>query len=414
MERSAGALATAAMQRLDTQFDWYRALSAEERSWVGLVAQSGLQAFIAWYREPTDQPAVTADLFGTAPRELVHAISLRQTLDLVRAVIDEVEAQGPVLAAPGDEQRFREAILRYSREVAFAAAQVYAQAAEARGAWDARLEALVVDSVVRGEADDFLTSRTAALGWQGVGDVVVIAASAPRVGASVSRAPLGEGMRRRLRGRGIEVLSAVQGPRVVALLGNVDPEGDVLGVAALLLDQVGDGPVVVGPVVPHLFAAGRSARAAMSGWDAARAWPEAPRPILADDLLPERVLIGDAPARRRLVERVHRPLRRSGRQLLVTAQAYLDAGGALEATARTLFVHPNTVRYRLGRIEELIGLDLTDQRDAWTVRMALTLGRLADTEVSPAWRESLPERSGSDPRADEADSALEEPSKGHG
>ena len=59
----------------------------------------------------------------------------------------------------------REAVLRYSREIAFAAAEVYAQAAEARGAWDARLEALVVDALLRGEADDSLRSRAAALGW---------------------------------------------------------------------------------------------------------------------------------------------------------------------------------------------------------------------------------------------------------
>ena len=43
-------------------------------------------------------------------------------------------------------------MLVYAREIAFSAAQVYARTAEARGAWDARLEALVVDSLVRGEA----------------------------------------------------------------------------------------------------------------------------------------------------------------------------------------------------------------------------------------------------------------------
>ena len=60
-----------------------------------------------------------------------------------------------------------EAMQRYAREVAFAAATVYAQAAEMRGAWDARLEALVVDSVIRGEADESVRSRASALGWTG-------------------------------------------------------------------------------------------------------------------------------------------------------------------------------------------------------------------------------------------------------
>ena len=42
-----------------------------------------------------------------------------------------------------------------------------------------------------------------------------------------------------------------------------------------------------------------------------------------------------------------------------------------------LFVHPNTVRYRLGKIAELTGYQLTDPHDAYTVRIALALGRLS-------------------------------------
>jgi DNA-binding PucR family transcriptional regulator len=64
-------------------------------------------------------------------------------------------------------------------------------------------------------------------------------------------------------------------------------------------------------------------------------------------------------------------------------QAYLEHGGSLEATARSLFVHPNTVRYRLGRISELIGYDLAAPREAWTVRIALALGALSAPDVAP-------------------------------
>ncbi|WP_372506222.1 helix-turn-helix domain-containing protein [Actinomadura madurae] len=40
-----------------------------------------------------------------------------------------------------------------------------------------------------------------------------------------------------------------------------------------------------------------------------------------------------------------------------------------------LFVHPNTVRYRLRRVTELTGLAPTDGRNAFTLRIALALGR---------------------------------------
>ena len=42
---------------------------------------------------------------------------------------------------------------------------------------------------------------------------------------------------------------------------------------------------------------------------------------------------------------------------------YLEQGNSLEATARLLFVHPNTVRYRLRRVSELTGLAPGNGRD---------------------------------------------------
>jgi hypothetical protein len=380
VERSAGALSTAAIRRMETNHDWYRALSAEDRSWVGLVAQAGIGAFIAWYRDPVGNPHITADVFGTAPRELTRSISLGQTLDLVRSMVDVVEDEVVHLAAPGEEQGLREAVLRYSREIAFAAAQVYAEAAEARGAWDARLESLVVDAVLRGEADDSMQSRAAALGWGTVSHVAVVAGSTPQG----SSAGVVDALRRGAARLQVESLAAVQGRRLLAILGGVEDAGRT---AQALAEHFGEGPIVVGPTVPHLFAAGRSARAALSGLLAAPAWPDAPRPVLADDLLPERVLAGDEHARRLLVERVYRPLVAAGGSLFETAGAFLDGGGGLEATARVLFVHPNTVRYRLGRIATETGYDLTHPREANIVRIALAVGRLAQPDAR-GWRRS--------------------------
>ena len=180
VSRATGALSTAAVRRLETDLEWYRALSAADRSWVGLVAQAGVTTFVGWLAETGGVSVgpgqdVTAEVFGTAPRELTWSV----TLELVRCVVDAVEDEVLPLAADGDEAALREAVLRYSREVAFSAAQVYAQAAEARGAWDARLEALVVDAVVRAEADDSMQSRATALGWGSVAHVTVVAGSTP-------------------------------------------------------------------------------------------------------------------------------------------------------------------------------------------------------------------------------------------
>jgi DNA-binding PucR family transcriptional regulator len=381
LEQNSAALSQFANKHMETHYDWYRDLSAEDRSWVGLVAQAGIAAFIAWVQDPSETPQLSVDVFGTAPRELTRSISLVQTLDLVRSVVEVVEQDVAQLAAPGDEPSLREAVLRYSREVAFAAAEVYAGAAEARGAWDARLESLVVDAVLRGEADDSMQSRAAALGWGSVSNVSVIAGMSPEGNA----AEVVDLIRRAASRLKIESLAAVQGQRLVVILGSLeDPSPKVQALA----QYFGDGPIVVGPTVPHLFAAGRSARAALSGLVAARAWPDAPRPVLADELLVERVLAGDATARRAMIDRIYRPLSTAGKALFETATTYLDGGGGLESTARVLFVHPNTVRYRLGRISVVTGYDLSQPREAHTVRLALAVGRLAASSPRE-WRRSL-------------------------
>ncbi|MFI5798505.1 PucR family transcriptional regulator [Streptomyces sp. NPDC051677] len=66
----------------------------------------------------------------------------------------------------------------------------------------------------------------------------------------------------------------------------------------------------------------------------------------------------------------------AGGELVRTLAAYLDAGGDVPEAARRLVVHPNTLRYRLGRVRERYGVDLDDP-DA---RLLLTLAvRLAAT-----------------------------------
>ena len=371
VERSAGELATLAARRMEENLGWYRRLSAEERSQVGLVAQAGISQFIAWFRSEGHAPSAIS-IFANAPQELTRSVSLRQTLDLVRTVVDVVESHVGTLAGPGDEQLLRESVLRFSRDIAFAAAEVYAGAAEARGAWDARLEALVVDAVLRGEADESMQSRATALGWGEVSHVTFVVGTTPE--ARASTVPAVDELRRAVRKEGVEALVLVQRTRLIAVVGGTREPLAVVGAVA---DLFGPGPVVVGPTVPHLFAAGRSARAALSGLSAAGAWPDAPRVVESDALLPERALAGDPSARRILVERIHRPLRGAQQApLLDTATAYLENGGSLEATARALFVHPNTVRYRLGRISDATGYDLATPREAWAARVALALGRL--------------------------------------
>ncbi|MCX6433403.1 MAG: helix-turn-helix domain-containing protein [Actinobacteria bacterium] len=147
--------------------------------------------------------------------------------------------------------------------------------------------------------------------------------------------------------------------------------------ARLLTPHFGPGPVVVSELVGALAQVPRAARSAMSGLRAAWGWADAPRPVAAVDLLPERALAGDREAAQVLAEVVHRALLADA-ALYDTACAYLERTPSLEATARSLFIHPNTVRYRLRRIADVTGFSPTDARGAFTLRVGLVLGRLAD------------------------------------
>lgn len=373
----AGELATTTLARLDDTLPWYKDMPASRRSAVGLVAQAGITSFLSWYEDPSSQPWVAADVFSTAPRELLRSISLQETLQLIRVVVQVVED-----IVVQEHSELREAVLLYSREIAFSAADVYAKAAEARGLWDARLEALVVDTILSGESEEELSSRISALGWRARGAVAVM------IGGYSDKTDV-DGLRRNARRNFADVLIGIHGDRLIVVVGSIPKENQspipplsLFELCNKFLDSFGEGQVVIGTEVQSIQDANRSAKTALSGYAVAGAWAKAPRPISADDLLAERALAGDMLAKSTLIKKIYRPLSDNSPDLLETLVSYLDSGRSLELTARELFVHSNTVRYRLKRISELIGWDATGARESFVLQVATVLGAMSDQELN--------------------------------
>ncbi len=382
LERSTGTLATAATGRMEETLPWFRAMSADDRAWVGLVAQAGIAAFVAWHRAPGGPAAVTADVFGTAPRELARAITLAQTVDLVRTTIEVVEENLTAVASGAELDELRESVLRYSREIAFAAAEVYARAAEERGAWDARLESATLDALLSPtpESPLVVSGWAATLGWHDADGVVVIVGSAPTA-SDPGAAALDERVRRTAQAHRLDVLSGVRGDLLIVVLGGVGSGDGRVGIDAAgrwLSPHFGGGAVVLGPLVACLEDAGVSATEALDALAVAAAWPDAPRPVAAHELLPERALAGQSAARDRLVRDTAGRLAEVDPVLVQTLSTYLERAGSLEATARALVVHTNTVRYRMRRVADVTGFTPADPRDAFALRLGLALSRLAD------------------------------------
>jgi len=63
--------------------------------------------------------------------------------------------------------------------------------------------------------------------------------------------------------------------------------------------------------------------------------------------------------------------------LLETLEKYLDYGESPVKTAEKLFVHPNTIKYRIDRIIEILGYDPTlDPEEKLALHLALKLYKI--------------------------------------
>jgi DNA-binding PucR family transcriptional regulator len=372
LKQYSGRVATEAVSAMQERLPFFGELEASQRASVALVVQTAVVNFVEWMQDPRSDVRHTARAFELVPQDLTRRIALRHSVEMVRVTMEFFEEVVPMLA-PSDEEltALTVAILKYSRDLAFTLATVYADAAEARGTWDSRMEASVVDAVVRGDTGPELLSRAAALNWDTTAPATVVVG----IPAPVREDHASQDVRDIATRHGRAALTDVHGTWLVAIVsGQLTPTEKFFGD---LLDAFSDGPVVIGPTAPMLTAAYHSASEAISGMNAVAGWSGAPRPVFARELLPERALMGDASAVAALHTDVMRPLADAGPTLTETLDAYLDCGGAIEACARKLFVHPNTVRYRLRRIADFTGRDPTQPRDAYILRVAVTVGHLA-------------------------------------
>lgn len=144
---------------------------------------------------------------------------------------------------------------------------------------------------------------------------------------------------------------------------------------AALLQRLDGRAAVVGPTRPWT-AAGASYARALRAASMAGAAIGSEEPVDCDDLLAELVLAADPEALADLRRRVLAPLDdvpASTRDRLVeTLRSWLLSHGRREAIAAELHVHPQTVRYRMGRIRERYGDRLADPR--WILALTVALG----------------------------------------
>ena len=162
-----------------------------------------------------------------------------------------------------------------------------------------------------------------------------------------------------------------------------DPDGRFHDGLARGLDGAG---AVVGPVRPWIEARASFERA-LRGWRLGLAGPDrstAPgsargsgRIVDTEQVLPELLVAADLAALADLQARALAPLAdlrpAVADRLIETLRAWLLHRGRRDEVAAALFVHPQTVRYRMGQVRALYGDALDDPRVTLELTLALTL-----------------------------------------
>lgn len=400
-------LSLSARLTLRAEFAWYRDLQEDDRARVHTMIDSALAQFSSWFTQYTEHPdhhpqVQVGTIFTLGSVQLTEHISLQQTLDLTRFFVDFLELHLDGFALPSQQQYAREAMAIFAKEIAFAAAQVYANAAQTKHIhqtedWqDAHvrtLQTLIEQSVnLHALQTQSVQHTLAQLYWNTtLPSTAVIAALDAHTTLHTVKAMIEQD-----GGQCILALldeldtSSLPNYMQIAQLADTHVQQTtqyVVGIISGSTDQLTDivnhaltccaaHTVCVGSTGVDAAALVRSLHEVCSTARTLPALMEPEHIVYAHMMLPERALLGDNLARQQLIHTVFEVLVEQGNDdpIANTVTTFLRAGSSLEATAQLLHVHPNTVRYRLKRSAELTGWDPLIPRDAYVLTTALSLG----------------------------------------
>lgn len=366
-------LAPLVLKELNDKLPFFAELDAKKKAKIGLIVQSTIRHFLNWIENPDDCEISIAESFDTPSLNIVDGLSLQQMVAILNT------SQAFFERACGAINKYEEAVpalmmgvLRYSREIGFKVAATFAAAAERRGAWDVRMESALVDAIVRGAKAEEISSFSSALVWDATKPVVAIVGKPARREDSSDPVPLIHSLARDMNCR---ALAAVQGEYVVVITDA--HEDELMQPSCPLYDAFTDDQIMVGTTSKTLASATRSAHEAFAALRMAREMPLIPHIASANMFLPERAISGDPLAIERLFEQTIKPLEENATEAIRhTLRLYLSIDGGVEECARQLYVHPNTVRYRLKRVAEITGMDPLDSRERFALRIANVLGMM--------------------------------------
>lgn len=374
LEPTVPGLAELLVREISTAVPQYQGRRSE-RFWLGIrqgVEQS-LHAFLQLIGETRGpDPQLRAIVRGLGRNEheagrtldalqMAYRIGARHSWRTFAEVIAQQRLSTEEVTA------FAESTFAFVDELAAESVAGYAESQAAAASEQERLRGLLLAALTGPAPDPAMVRRTAsAVGWLLPDRVRAISTSGGELRA-LSRTFGGD-----------TLVAAGEGDELVVLWPDPDGPGRSSRLE-LALSRI-DEPVALGPAV-SLAGAARSLRGARETLALGVRGVLGPGPWRFDDHL---AAIGLAQAQEpltELAERLVAPLRAesdgSRMRLLATLEAVLDAGGNHGAAAHELGIHVQTVRYRLGRLRELLGPILDDPARRFELHLALRARRIA-------------------------------------
>lgn len=365
--------------------DYARPLEGPFGRALRLGVERALERFVDELEAPTGHPGDPAGTYVALGRTEQRA---GRTLDALlsayrlgaRLAWERFVAAGEAAGhEPATLYRLASAIFSYIDAISAESVEGYTQEqARAAGEQQRRRRALALllarDDVPPGEVADL----AALAGWTRPRRVAALVVGAPGSAPDADR----------LAGRvGADAVAAAADGVVTAFV--ADP--DAPGLRARLEAAAGGAPATLGPPVPLEGSAGSLRRARAAHALLLDGGLEPGGLTVADEHLAAIVVGGGDPgAASDLAARALGPLDALApgprERLRKTLRAWVDHPGQVQRIAGELHVHPQTVRYRLGRLREHLGDALDDPQARFELAIALRAERAAQPWSSPSSR----------------------------
>lgn len=336
---------------------------------IRVGVSEALRRFVALIRDPDAGRGTSREVYvglGRGESRQGRSLDSLQAAYRVGARVAWRHAADAGLAAGLDAEtmsRLAEAVFAYIDELASDSVEGYAaEQSQREGELDRRRERLI-GLLLAEPASDAETVRAGAeeAAWPLPDRLAVLACSVDDL-ARIARGFPGKPLRAEFEGQGCALIA--------------DPDGP--GQRDQIVRAVGDRTAALGPTVSP-EAAARSWREARAGLAAATADVLPVNELLVvEDHLAELVLYDGRERLRRIAERRLAPLDsetpRSLERLTETLAAFLRHQAEISTIAAELHVHPQTVRYRVNRLRQLLGSQLDDPDARFEIEAALRAG----------------------------------------